>query len=557
MLLRQYILLAAAFVGMANICALADAPSSNAAARPNFLFIAIDDLNNFNGYSAKEPGNFLQIIYPDPKIRAQVVARLTPNLDRLARQSAPFVRAFCHSALCGPSRTSLLTGVPAHVSGYYLHDRHFRLYPTLADAVTLPQHLKANGYFTTGLGKIFHTSRGNATGPLKDDWADVRHSWSQWTNAPGGCNGGEPSRFSPPDGGLMSFGPSRLETQEAGDYVAADFAARLLAEGTATLRTRASGGRKQAGTDANAQTVTLPQDQPFFLACGIFRPHLPFHAPRKFFDLFPVAEMTGLNRASLNGIIADLKDLPPGAQRFTDFTKGKFHDVMAHARQLDGEAGEIAAWRELVQAYLACIAFADTCLGRILEGYEQSPQRDNTIVVLWSDHGFHVGSKYHIAKQALWEEANNTVLLIRDPRHPSGHDGTVRRQMVSLTDLYPTIAALAGTPAPKIQIGADLTTVLRDAAAPEVHEALLMTYLEGNHSIRTPTHRFMRYQDGTTELYDLVKDPFQIRNLSGRPELADLEQKLATRLTAMTRGAVAAPKDPASGNQSNRDHDGQ
>ncbi len=502
--------------------------------RPNFLFVAIDDLNDFAGGNSEEPGNFLQVIYPNTDVRREVVSRLTPNLDALAARCAPFLRSYCSSALCGPSRTSLMTGRLPHQSGYYKHDRHFRTYETLADAITLPQRLKEHGYFTTGVGKLFHTGKGTVDGPLKDDWADARNSWNVWVNHPNGCGGGEPSRFSPPDGGLLQFGPSRLSLKQTGDWMTADFAARLLENGTAETVSINSNQKKPT------QTVTLPTDQPFFMGCGLFRPHLPFYAPRKFFDKFPVDEMTGLNAENLRAIIDDLNDLEGDAKRFSDIGNGKMKVLIENAARVGGDNDDarVAAWREIVQAYLACVSFADTCVGRIVEGLDASPQRDNTVLVLWSDHGYHLGSKFHIAKQALWEEANHVVTIIRDPRNAASCNGQPRRQIVSLSDLYPTICSLAGVAVPANVGGTDLTPLLQSAEAPEIHEAVLMTYQPGNHSLRTPTHRFMRYKDGATELYDLVNDPTQQKNLAGRVEFALLQQQLEAELASRVKGEV-------------------
>ena len=493
---------------------------------PNFLFIAIDDLNDYCGYASEEPGNYIQTIYPDSKVRAEIAKRLTPNLDKLASNSASFLRSYCTSALCGPSRTSLMTGIPPYQSGYYMHDRHFRLYDSLKDTVTLPQHLKANGYYTTGLGKIFHKGQGAANGPIKNDWADAAHSWELWTNSPSGCNGGKPSKYSPPDGGLMQFGPSRLKLEESGDYLTADFAAKLLENGHAKLAPNRSGNA--------APAVTLPQEKPFFLACGLFRPHLPFYAPKSYFDKFPTSEMTGLNRDELNAILEDIKDLPPGAERFSDYKNGKMKTVMEHARKVGGEEGEIEAWRDMVQSYLACVSFAHACLGRLMEGLEKSPRRDNTIVILWSDHGYHLGSKYHVAKQALWEEANRVTLLIKDPRARTKQLSGPRRQLVSLQDLYPTVCSLAGVSTPAHVHGKSLTPILSDASASEIHDEILMTYMEGNHALRTPKYRFCRYKDGSTELYEIQSDPGQIKNLAKSPEYAELTAKLSARIEKLT-----------------------
>ncbi len=496
------------------------------AERPNFVFVAVDDLNDFSGYASEEPGNFLQVIYPDAQVRASVTARLTPNMDKLAARSAPFLRSYCPSALCGPSRTSLMTGTYPHRSGYYVHTQHFRTYETLATSITLPQQLKQNGYFTTGLGKLFHKSSGSANGPIQNDWADVRNSWSQWVNHPIGCNGGQPSKFSPADGGLLQFGPSRLTTERSGDWLAADFTARLLENGSAQTVNLNPNKRDER------QAVALPKDGPFFLGCGLFRPHLPFHAPKPFFDMFPLEEMNGLNAESLDAVLKDLDDITGDARRFSDIGGGKMKVLIENAIKIGGNNDEakIAAWREIVQAYLACVAYADTNIGRILEGLEASPLRDNTILILWSDHGYHLGAKYHIAKQALWEEANRTVLIIRDPRNAGACDGRPRRQVVSLNDLYPTICELAGVAIPEGIVGESLVPLLNSADAAEVHDAVLMTYQPGNHSVRTPTHKLSLYADGSVELYDMQSDPAQHKNIAGKPEAERVQSLLIEKL---------------------------
>jgi arylsulfatase A-like enzyme len=512
-------------------CAADGAPAGRSAAaatdagatidRPNFLFIAIDDLNDFSGFAAEEPGNFLQVIYPDPVVRKEVVERLTPNLDRLASRSAPFLRAYCPSALCGPSRTSLMTGVAPHASGYYMHDRHFRTYNSLQDAITLPQQLKAHGYFTAGAGKIFHRAIGDAAGPLADDWADARNSWSTWVNHPQGA-AGKPGRYAPPKGGNMQFGIGTEPLQDTGDWQTADFIARVLENGAA----RAYASRNNPGPDR----IELPTDQPFFLAAGVFRPHLPFYAPPEYFERFPVAEMTGLDRAALDAIVADLEDLPSGAKRFTDYESGKFRDIMDHAATLEETDADIAAWRSMVQAYLACVALADACIGRLLDGLENSSYRDNTVIAVWSDHGFHLGPKFHVAKQAVWEKANRSVLVLHDPRIPGGSDGRPRRQLATLNDLYPTICDLAGVPLPGPNRGRSLVPLIVDAGAPPLRDAFVFTYMEGNHGLRTEQHAYLRYRDGSQELYDMTADPDQIVNLATDSRHAGLVRSLDQQL---------------------------
>lgn len=519
--------------------ALATSPSP-AAPRPNFVMIAVDDLNYYTSAHLAQPDNFLRKIYPSDSTLASVGRRLTPNLQRLADQSMSFTRAYCASALCGPSRTSLLGGIPPHVSGYYQHNQHFRLNPKLQDVVTLPQYLKAHGYFTTGLGKVFHKQMPEERVGVRHDWPDSDFSWSQWVNRRVGANadqnsavnstpgsddeagGGAVARtlspYSPPDG-LFSFGHSALTAADTFDFQNARFAAELLMRGTATI------------VDGYGQpaTVTLPANQPFFLALGLFMPHLPWVVPPEFIARFPVDEMQ-IDDALVRWVTDDIADLPPGTAR--QWLGQDFDTLVKNGEALHGPGGVTHAWKAALQQYLGSIAFADHCLGQVIDALERSPQRANTVVLLWGDHGWNLGDKRRFRKQSLWEGANHTEFLWRDPAATAGHSGTRCEQLVSLQDIYPTIAARAGLPIPAHVHGRDLAPLLADAAAPDWENELLMTYNAGNHALRTATHRYIRYADGGRELYDLRADPFETTNLAGQPAHAAEEATLAARLDA-------------------------
>lgn len=508
--------------------------SAGTAPRPNFVMIAVDDLNYFTSAHLAQPDNFLRKIYPTDARLAEVGRRLTPNLQRLANQSMIFTRAYCTSALCGPSRTSLLSGVPPHVSGYYQHNEHFRFNPKLKDVVTLPQYLKANGYFTTGLGKVFHKQMPEQRERVRHDWPDSEHSWSQWVNRRIGANadrnnavnpGGVPgdtrpartlSPYSPADG-LFSFGHSVLKAEDTFDFQNAQFAAGLIRRGKATC------------IDGYGQptTVTLPADQPFFIALGLFMPHLPWVVPPEFIARFPVEEME-INEALVRWVTDDITDLPNGTAR--QWLGQDFDTLVQKGEELHGPGGVTHAWKAALQHYLGSIAFADHCLGQVLDALEASAQRDHTVVLLWGDHGWNLGDKRRFRKQSLWEGANHTAFLWRDPAARSGHSGVPCNQLVSLQDIYPTIAARAGLPIPAHVHGRNLAPLLADAAAPGWENELLMTYNAGNHAVRTATHRYIHYADGGRELYDLRSDPFELINLAGQSRHEAEETALAARL---------------------------
>lgn len=484
--------------------------NSSKQAKQNFLFIAVDDLNTFVGANRELDNNFFKSIYPDQALRKRVAARLTPHIDRLATEGRQFVNAMCQSPLCGPSRTALMTGVPAHASGYYMHNRHFRAYESLKDATTLPQYLKQNGYFTAGLGKIFHSSNVKSLTPA-GDWPDTKYSWDVWITAGGGVGlGGAELQPMSPRKSNMRFGASKLPSEETTDWQNSHFTRRLLETGKAT---------RHDNFLKRDVTITLPEDRPFFLASGIFRPHLPFYAPKKYFDMFPTSEMA-IDKSLFDQVVADIQDLPEAGRRWTQLTKGKFHEVITRGEKLGGEQGRYEAWKQCIQAYLACVAYADEwCVGEILTGLANSPYRDNTVVMLWSDHGYFLGNKARIAKQCLWRESLNCNLIVSMPGQKQR--GVVSEDYVMLTDMFPTILSLAGLERPQKIMGENLSASIIDPDIKLDRKYVYSTYFEGNHSLYNQEWKYIRYNNGDRELYNLHNDPTERINLASRANWQD------------------------------------
>ena len=416
--------------------------------RPNVLFIAIDDLNDWVGCLGG---------HPDAR---------TPNIDRLASQGVNFTRAYCSAPACNPSRASLLTGKRPSTSGVYRNDQPWR--PAMPDAVTLPQDFMANGYRVLGCGKIFHGRFPEST------------SWHEYFESPGSpappnlpLNGIE-------NAGHFDWGPLDCHDADMSDWKLVDWAEKKLAQAWR---------------------------EPFFLAVGITKPHLPWYVPRKYFDLFPP------DRITLPEVNPDDLDDVPEAGRKMAKPDGDHRNVI----RTDN-------WRRAVSAYLAAGAFTDACVGRLLDALNTTRYADNTIIVLWGDHGWHLGEKLHWRKFALWEEATRNPLVMVVPGLTKSD--SVCGRTVTLMDIYPTLAELCGL-APREGIEArSLTPLLRDPNAPWDRPALT-THGRNNHSLRTERWRYIRYEDGSDELYDHDSDPLEWVNLAGREEYVAVKQNLA------------------------------
>src|SRR5262249_22442067 len=430
--------------------------------RPNVLFLAIDDLNDWIGALGKRP---------DVK---------TPNMDRLAARGVLFTRAYCAAPACNPSRTALLCGVRPSTSGVYHNDQPWR--PVLKDAVTLTQHFMANGYVVQGGGKIFHNSFNDPA------------SWQHWEKVKG-----PPAPPNTPVNGLKAghfdWGPVDVPDEEMGDY-------RTVSWGMNFLKQK--------------------HDKPFFLAVGLIRPHLPFYAPRKYFDLYP------LDKVQLPKVLAnDLDDIPPAGIRMAK-PEGD------HKKVVEGKQ-----WEKAVQAYLACISFADAQIGRIVDELDKSPYANNTVIVLWSDHGWHLGEKQHWRKFALWEEATRVTFMIVAPGVTSPNQRCDRA--VNLLDIYPTMIDLCGLPAKQGLEGASLMPLLKDPKA-KWDRPSITTHGRNNHAVRSERWRYIRYADGSEELYDHDADPLEWKNLAKDAPYDKVKQELAAHLPK-----VNAPDAPREG----------
>ena len=497
-------------------------------ARPNVLMIAVDDLNTAVGFLSEEPGNPLQTLYPDPEARARVRAVLTPNLDRLAGSGVPFAQAYTAATICAPSRAALMTGVRPHVSRYY-GGGPFRENDVLGAVATLPEYLRAHGYYAAGVGKVYHNARADLApdGSVAIDWPDAARSWDVWVNRP--TSPAVPTVWSPwsPGEDRFRFGTNGEPMSAQTDYRNAALIAQALRTGEGSLLDAVLGVTR---------TVSLPDDRPFFLAAGLYRPHLPWAVPQELLDLFDPDDLA-LTDSLREAHFRDTDDLSPGGRskvhREGDaLVDGRAKLLYEHGERVAGETGggAVTAWTEAVRHYLAGVAHADRVVGSLLDALAEGPYARNTIVVLWGDHGWHLGEKSWFGKTTLWEESASTVLLIRPPGAVAA-PGALRRQPVSLVDVFPTLVALTGVPTLAGLGGADLAPLLADPDAAPVSTALTQIGLR-DHTLRTERFRYIRFgRDAEdAELYDSVLDPEERVNVIADPAYAGARTQMEARL---------------------------
>jgi arylsulfatase A-like enzyme len=426
------------------------------------LFISIDDLNDWVGVLGGHP------------------QAKTPNIDRLAQKGLVFNQAYCAAPICNASRVALLTGIPPHKSGVYQNKHSWRR--VMPDVVTLPHLFKQNGYWVSGAGKIYHESFPECGG-----W-DEYYGFNQVVGDKMqlGIFGREPIPPNIPINGIGAL-------EKAFDW------------GELSVADEQMPDRKL--TDWVRENLGKSYQQPFFFACGFSHPHLPWYVPQKYFEPFPLDEIQ-------LPIIKqdDLNDIPSLGIKLA--ASERDHAAVIEHNQ----------YRQAVQGYLASIYFVDTMIGRVLDALDASPYADNTIIVLWSDNGWHLGEKLHWRKGTLWEEATRIPLIFVVPKQTQA--GSKCDRPVSLLDIYPTLIDLCGlSPTPPNLGGKSLLPLLEN---PNVawDNPVLMTW-QGHHSIRWQQLRYIRYTDETEELYDHKIDPLEWNNLAADSKYAQVKAQLA------------------------------
>ena len=450
--------------------------------QPNVLFISVDDLNDWIGS-----------LRGHPQVK-------TPNIDRLVASGVLFNNAHCTAPSCNPSRTAIMTGLSPHKSGLYNNGQKMR--DVLPDAKLLPRYFADHGYWAGGSGKLLHY------------FIDAR-SWDEYYPAKETENP-FPFTLYPKDR------PVSLPRGGPWQYVETDW-------GALDATDEEFGGDWLVSKWIGEQ-LHRKHDKPFFLACGIYRPHEPWFVPKKYFDMFPLEDIQlppGYKEDDLN-------DLPPAGKRAGP------NRYFAHIRK-QGQ------WKQGIQGYLASIAFADAMIGRVIDSLDSSPYRDNTIVTLWGDHGWHLGEKQHWQKYTGWRVCTRVPLIFRVPEGTPGlpkgtKAGSTCSRPVNLLSLFPTLTELAGIPAKDDNDGVSLVPLLKDPAGKWDHVSVTYLNKPGDYSISTQSWRYIHYKGGDEELYDIAADPYEWDNLAGKPEhIAQLKRLRA--LAPKEFAPFVQPKD--------------
>ncbi len=390
----------------------------------------------------------------------------TPNIDRLARMGVTFTHAYSPVPACEPTRHALMSGRRPWTTGCYFNGDGWKKFQKPGEGLSA-QFLKA-GYHVAAAGKIYH---GDQYFP---------EEWSEYMSHAGlSATGVGVTK----DEGFHEPLKHDLKDQDLDDWHSVNWCIEHLQK---------------------------PSDKPLFLACGLHKPHLPWAVPRKYYDMFPL-ETIQLPPYLEN----DLDDIPPAGVKMAK-PEGD------HAKFLKS-----GRWKAAIQSYLATVAYTDMNIGRLLDAFEKSAYRDNTIIVFWGDHGWSLGEKDHWRKFALWEEPTRAPLIWVAPgvTRPGG----VSTRPVDFMSIYPTLCELAGVARPAHVDGPSIVSLLRNPAAPWDQPAI-STHGYKNHAVRTEQWRLIRYADGSEEFYDETKDPYEWTNLAKKPEYAAAMAKLAAFL---------------------------
>ncbi len=424
--------------------------------RPNVLMIIADDMNDYGFYRT---------------LRGVKM----PCLRKFKKTAMTFDKAYCASPACVPSRAAVFSGLYPHTTGSYLNGSNPWKQAPFTKIEAMPECFKRNGYTTFGRGKLFHSE------------PHAKRRKAMWDNEVWG-------------GGFGPFPPNR-------DQVKGEFWGCTPWEGPD------HDFPDVKNAEAAIHSLEQEHDKPFFLTFGLWRPHTPFTAPKRFFEMYDPKDIKVPVPAWRRD---DMEDIPALGQKLAAVW-GERYDIC-------GESNP-ELWRQFVHAYCACTSFADWSAGRVIESLDRSKHADNTIVIFWSDNGYHCGEKNHWEKTTLWEQAALTPMAIRLPE--TARAGQQCTRPVSTLDLFPTLVDYCRLEAPAHELeGRSLRPLLENPKATWVRPAIT-TYGEGYFSSRDNRYRYIRYPDGTEELYDHEMDPHEHTNLANDPAMVAAKKRLA------------------------------
>jgi arylsulfatase A-like enzyme len=390
----------------------------------------------------------------------------TPNIDALAKRGVRFTRSYCAAPVCNPSRCALMTGMRPSTTGVYENNNDWRTVVPMDKPLTTA--FRNGGYFVCGAGKIYHEAYTR------------REEWDDYLERKGKKGNPTPADGQSDGVGGIKFAPIDCKDEDLDDYDITNY------------------GIEQLGK---------PQDKPFFLAVGLHKPHMSWNVPQKWYDMFPLADIKLPPYKE-----DDLADIPPAGVAMAR-PEGDHKAILDSGR-----------WKEAIQAYLAAIAYTDMNIGRLLDAFDKSPHKDNTIIVFWCDHGWHLGEKHHWRKFALWEESTRAPLLWVVPGLTK--PGSVCERTVDFMSIYPTLMDVCGIPKPAHVEGPSIKSLLADPAAAWATPAMT-TYKFNNHGVRNEGWRHIRYANGDEELYNEATDPNEWTNLAKDPQYNGTKAELA------------------------------
>lgn len=428
---------------------------------PNVLFIAVDDMNDWAGCLRNHPGV------------------KTPNIDRLAESGMIFTNAHCQAPISGPSRTSIMTGLYPHSTGVYLQLSDTELKKKskrIAESVFLPDYFEQFGYKTIGVGKLFHN--GDNVGGF-DEYGGFYPNGSFHQKSEQRMNY-NPEWFTKTWRTITDWGPLDNKDSDMPDYQIAEWA---------------------------ISQINKKHESPFFMGVGFILPHTPWQLPKKWFDLFPESEMV-----TPPYLPDDMDDIPEISKMIHDMPQMPTTEWLKQSGK----------WKSLIQSYLASLAFVDTQIGKVIDALRNSEYADNTIIALFSDHGYHMGEKNRTCKHSLWERSTHVPLIFSGPGIKSGQ---AYNKAVGLIDIYPTLIDLCGIRKNVDNEGISLKRYI-DNPNLNRNEPVYCTYGKGNTSVYLDNYHLISYEDGSCELYDMSKDPNEWYNLANNIEYCHILSSL-------------------------------